>query len=43
MHFISLVGFTGGLVVKNLPVSAGATGNTGSTPKSGRSPVRGKC
>ena len=33
-----LRGFPGGTVVKNLPASAGDTGDMGSIPKSGRSP-----
>ena len=31
------MGFSGGSVVKNLPVSAGDTGDTGSVPGRGRS------
>ena len=33
-------GFPGGSLVKNLPASAGDTGDAGSIPGSGRSPVR---
>ena len=34
-----MLGFPGGvLVVKNLPANAGDTGDTGSSPGSGRSP-----
>ena len=32
------MGFPGGSVVKNLPVNAGDTGNSGLIPGSGRSP-----
>ena len=32
------MGFPGGTVVKNPPTNAGATGDTGSIPGSGRSP-----
>ena len=34
---LSSTGFPGGLVVKDPPVNAGATGDPGSTPGSGRS------
>ena len=32
------LGFSGGLVVKNLPANAGDTGDLGSIPELGRSP-----
>ena len=35
------MGFPGGLVIKNPPASAGATGDTGSIPGSKRSPGEG--
>ena len=35
------MGFTGGSVVKNPPVSAGDSGDAGSIPGSGRSPEEG--
>ena len=35
---VSSQGFPGGSVVKNLPASAGDTGDVGLTPRSGRSP-----
>ena len=36
-----MLGFSGGIVVKNLPVNAGDTGDTSSIPGSGRSPGEG--
>ena len=33
--------FPGGSIVKNLPISAGETGDVGSIPRSGRSPGKG--
>ena len=43
MHMLVVfrLGLPGGAVVKNLPASAGNTGDTGSIPGSGRSPARG--
>ena len=37
-HFCSR-GFPGGLVVKNLPANAGGPGDTGSIPRSGKTPL----
>ena len=37
MHTL-ILGFLGGLVVKNLPANAGATGDTSSIPELGRYP-----
>ena len=36
--FSSVIGFSGGSMVKNLPANAGATGDVGSIAGSGRSP-----
>ena len=42
MQIESSRGFPGGSVVKNLPTNAGAAGNMGSIPESGRSPGVGR-